>query len=214
MVNVILCLLGLALFILISEQLYKRKLLKPEDRRKFVHICSGCFIAFWPWLISWRAIQILGLLIVVGSAINNHFNVFRFSKGIHRRTYGEYYFGLAVTACALLTDVKVFFMIAMLEMAVADGLAAVVGKRMGGKTTYKVFGNNKSLVGTLTFWFASLCVIGTGLIFAHDYITYRNYYWLILLLPPALTLIENLFVWGLDDLAVPIVVILALNLAS
>jgi len=214
MIKIIASLLGVLLILLISEWLYTRHMLMVEDRRKFVHILSGAFIAFWPYWMSWNAIQIIGLLIVLGVALNRKYDVFKFSKNIHRETYGEYFFGLAMTACAMLTHNKIFFTLAILILALSDGFAALVGKHYGQKSKYKVFGNTKTVAGTLTFWFVTVCILGTGVLFAHDYIPLINYYWLVLFLPPLLCLVENVFVWGLDDLAVPVITVLVLRLAQ
>lgn len=214
MIKIIASLLGIFLIMLISEWLYNRKMLMVEDRRKFVHILSGVFIAFWPHWMSWFAIEIVGMLIVLGVVINRKYDFFKFSKHIQRETYGEYFFGLAVTACALLTHNMVFFAIAMLILALSDGFAALVGKHYDKNTKYTVFGNTKTVAGTLTFWFVTICIIGTGALFAHDFIPLTNYYWLVVVLPPLLCLVENVFVWGLDDLAVPILTVVVLRLAQ
>lgn len=214
MVKIIASLAGILAIVLVTEMLYKKKLLQVEDRRKFVHILSGAFIAFWPNWMSWYAIEIIGLLIVLGVAVNRKYDIFKFSKHIHRETYGEYFFGLAVTLCALLTHDKVFFAIAMLILALSDGFAALMGKHYGKTSQYKVFGNTKTLAGTLAFWFVTLCILATGLLFAHDSVSLENYYWLVLFMPPILSLVESVFVWGLDDLAVPVLTVLLLNLAQ
>jgi dolichol kinase len=214
MIKILASLFGVFIIVATSELLYKHKMLMVEDRRKFVHILSGVFIAFWPHWMSWSAIEIIGLLIVFGVGINRKYDIFKFSKNIHRETYGEYFFGLAVTACALLTHDKTFFALAMLIMALSDGFAALAGKHFGQKTSYKVLGYTKTIVGTLTFWFVTLCILGAGLLFAHDQISLMSYYWLVLFMPPLLALVENIFVWGLDDLAAPIIVVIALRLAQ
>ncbi|HLB66329.1 MAG TPA: hypothetical protein VJJ78_01905, partial [Candidatus Saccharimonadales bacterium] len=64
MLAVIACLAGIFAILVIEEIFYKRKILQGEYLRKFVHISAGSFIAFWPWLISWRAIQLIGVLMV------------------------------------------------------------------------------------------------------------------------------------------------------
>jgi dolichol kinase len=199
---------------LFSEWLYKHKMLLVEDRRKFVHILAGAFIAFWPLWMSWFAVEVIGLLIVLGVALNRKYDLFKFSKNIHRETYGEYFFGLAITACALLTHNNVFFAIAILILALSDGFAALAGKHFGKNSRYQVFGNTKTVIGTATFWFVTLCILGVGVLFAHDYIPLLNYYILLVFLPPILCLVENVFVWGLDDLAVPVIAVIFLRLAA
>jgi dolichol kinase len=214
MLDIAACLIGAFSFMVISETLYNAKLLNAEGRRKFLHICTGSFVAIWPWLISWRAIQIIGLLMLIGTVINREHTFFRFTKDINRTTFGDYSFALAVLCSSVLTHNKVFFALAIFHLALADGLAAIIGKQFGKKYKYKVFGQTKSLIGTMTFWFVSLCILGIGIPFAHDIISYSNYIWLIALLPPLLAMMENLFVYGLDNVIIPVAVILALRLAT
>ncbi|HVO86692.1 MAG TPA: hypothetical protein VMT23_03120 [Candidatus Binatia bacterium] len=214
MLNVVICILGVLGLLLVGEKLSKAKIIKGEDSRKFVHITVGTFIASWPWLISWQAIQVIGLLMLLAITANHYRIFFNFSKSIKRRTYGEYFFALAITVCAMLTTNKVFFAIAMAHLALADGLAAVAGTHYGKKLTYKVFGQKKTVIGTMTFWITSLFILGFGLLFVHDLIPYSSYYWLILLLPPVLTIAENAAVFGLDNIVVPVLVIVVLKMAQ
>jgi uncharacterized membrane protein len=66
----------------------------------------------------------------------------------------------------------------------------------------------------MTFWLASLCILGVGLLFAHDIIAFNHYALLLILLPPTLAFLENLAVLGLDNVVVPVAVVLALQLAT
>lgn len=215
MLAVIFCLTGIALLLLIAEILWRRKLIKGEGQRKFLHITAGSFIAFWPWLISTRTIQLLGLAMLTGVLLNHLTeSKLHFSRGPKREGYGDIFFGLAVIALALLTDDKTFFAIAMLILALADGLAAVVGKSFGKVWRYKVFNQTKTVVGSMTFWFISLCILGGGILLAHDVITFSGYAILLIFLPPILTVIENISGYGLDNIILPLAVVIALNLAQ
>jgi len=212
----IVCLVGVALLLGISEYLGKRKVLKGEDQRKFVHVSVGVFVASWPWLISWQAIQLIGLamLFVVLLSREPRFKGWRFNKSVKRESYGDILFALAIITCALITDVKIFFALAMLNLALADGLSAVIGEKFGKRWRYKVFHHNKTVIGSMAFWFISTCILGTGLLYAHNSINFDNYVLLVVFLPPALTILENISIMGLDDFIVPVVVVLALRAAQ
>lgn len=214
MVNITICIIGIAALLGIDEYLSQAKILRAENRRKFVHIAAGIFIAFWPWLISWRSIEVLGLLMFAVVALNRRLRIFGFVKSVKRLTYGDMFYALSVSVCALLTTSKIFFAIAILHLALADSLAAIVGKNFGSRWKYKVFHQAKTVLGSMTFWVASLYILGIGTLFAHDQIGFHQYAVLILAMPPTLTLLENLSPVGLDNLVVPIAVILALNLAQ
>ena len=214
MLAVITCLGGIFAILIISEILYKQKILQGEYLRKFVHISSGTFIAFWPWLISWRQIQAISLAMLAVVICNHRRKTIHMGGNIKRRTYGGMLFPVGVLASALLTQNKFFFALAVLHLALADGLAAVIGITYGKKVSYKIFHQAKTLVGTATFWLASLCILGVGLLFAHDYISFNHYVLLLVFLPPVLAFLENLAVLGLDNVVVPVAVVLALQLAT
>jgi len=214
MLNLIICIIGLGVLLLLAEWLGEHKILKGEYQRKFLHITSGAFIASWPWLISWRTIQVVSLLMLVIMAANHYFGLFNYHKRIGRVSYGDIFLGLAVLLSSVLTHNKIFFALAILEVAVADGLAALAGNSYGKEWTYKVLGYKKTLIGTMVFWIATVSILTPGLLAAHDIFSFKDYYYLLLLLPPALTLVENVAVFGVDNLIIPVFLILVLRLVQ
>jgi len=214
MLAVITCLAGIFAILVIEEIFYKRKILQGEYLRKFVHISAGSFIAFWPWLISWRAIQLIGVLMVVIIWLNHRLKTFHASGEVERKTYGFYLFALAVIVTPFLTHNKIFFVLAMLNMAIADGMAAIIGTAYGKRYEYRVFNQLKTVVGTMAFWFVSFCILGVGLLYLHDSLSFTHYALLLILLPPILAGLENLGGLGSDNVIVPVAVVLALQLAT
>lgn len=213
MLSFIIALAGVFAVIVIDRYLARKKLLHAENKRKFIHIFSGLYIALWPWLLSWRQIQLAGLMMLAVIVINRRLKVIDYMSGTKRLSYGDIFFALAVLLCALLTTNKYFFMLAILIMGLGDGMAAVVGKRYGKNWKYKSLGQNKTFVGTLTFWFITLLILGFSMPFIAEYTSAASYSLILLLLPPALTLIENFAVYGADNLAIPLITILALSIA-
>ena len=197
MLKVFICLAGIFLILLVAELLSERKILKGEYLRKFVHIASGSFIAFWPWLISWRLIQILSLLMLLIMLTNKYIGFFSYHGRVRRITYGDYFFALAI-----------------LEVALADGLAAVAGIGFGRGWEYKVWGVKKTVIGTMVFWIISAAILTPGLLAEHAIFSFKDYYYLLLLLPPALTLLENFALYGADNLLIPIGLIIILRAAQ
>jgi len=214
MLKVFICLAGIFLILLVAELLSERKILKGEYLRKFVHIASGSFIAFWPWLISWRLIQILSLLMLLIMLTNKYIGFFSYHGRVRRITYGDYFFALAILVCSLITHDKVFFALAILEVALADGLAAVAGIGFGRGWEYKVWGVKKTVIGTMVFWIISAAILTPGLLAEHAIFSFKDYYYLLLLLPPALTLLENFALYGADNLLIPIGLIIILRAAQ
>jgi phytol kinase len=215
MFAVIACLAGIGILLVLAEVLWRKKILKGEGQRKFLHITGGTYIAFWPWMVSMRTIQLIGAAMLIGVMINRGSRTkLHFLRGPKRESYGDVFFALVVMLCALLTDVKLFFAIAILHLALADGFAAVVGKNFGKRWTYKVFHQTKTVVGSMTFWFISLCILGAGMLIDTNLISYDNYVLLLIFLPPVLTIMENVVGFGLDNIVIPIAVLVALHIAQ
>jgi dolichol kinase len=199
MLAVILSLLIVLAVLLIDEFLWRRKLVHGELKRKLVHIVVTAFVAFWPWIMSWKAIQLIGIAMVLVLLLNRQLKILHYLGGIRQKTYGEVFLALAI---------------AMLHVALADGFAAIIGTKFGKSWQYKVFSQPKTVIGSMTFWITSLCILGLGLLSAHDAIPVSHYSVLLIVLPPILTVVENLASFGTDNLAIPVVTIIALQLAS
>jgi dolichol kinase len=214
MLVIIACLFGVFALLVFGNILSEKKIIAGEYQRKFVHMTVGTFVASWPWLMGWTAIALIGLLMLLVVHLNRSRKFFKFTKNIKRTSYGDYLFALAITACALLTTNKIFFAIAILHLALADGLAAIIGKEFGASWKYKVLRQTKTILGSMTFWFVSLYILGTGMLFAHDSIGFSGYAVMLLVLPPILTLLESYAVKGLDNIVIPVVVIIALRLTE
>jgi dolichol kinase len=212
MLAFLVCIFGLLALLITTELLGKHKILKGEYLRKFFHITAGSFIAFWPWLVSWRTIQVLAVgmlaVMIAGRFFGNH----RYHGRVRRVTYGDMFFALAILICSFITTNSIFFALAILEVALADGLAAIVGISYGKQWGYKAFGYSKTVIGTMVFWIITVEILTAGVLASHDVFTYGDYFYILLLMPPVLTLLENLAVLGIDNLIIPILTIAILRL--
>src|SRR5579871_4551335 len=122
-----------------------------EVSRKFVHITVGSFVAFWPFLLTWNDIRALSLAFLVAVIISRRLHLLRAIHSVQRPTWGELFFAAAVGAITFITQNKWIYLGALLQMSLADGLAAVAGVRYGQGQRYVVFGHTKSFTGTATF---------------------------------------------------------------
>ncbi len=195
------------LILVFAEYLSRYKGVHSELTRKIVHILVGVFVAFWPFFLSWRTIQLLSvgfLLVVVGSI---KLNIFASIHAVKRKANGEVLFAIAIGLLALIATHPWVFTTGMLFLSVADGLAAVAGLAWGENSQYKVFGHTKSLVGTLTFFFVSVIIMICFAGFGHLAYSATMIVWL-----PALAAIaENFAVNGTDNLVIPLLVGLVLT---
>ncbi len=194
--------------LVLTEVLWNKGVLKGELGRKFVHITVGTFVAFWPFYMSFRAIQIIALIFLPVLIVSRRFNMLRSIHTIDRRSLGEILFAVGIGVTSLIAKSHWVFAIAILHLSLADGFAAVVGKQWGKATRYKVFGHEKSLVGTGTFWLISCCLLlvlmTTGTIRPLSLA-------LLLTLPIASALLENVAILGFDNIFVPLLIVLVLN---
>ncbi|MCA9325239.1 hypothetical protein KDA23_04215 [Candidatus Saccharibacteria bacterium] len=203
---VILTILAVLAVLLVNEWWWHKKT-HGEISRKFVHLTVGTFVAFWPLYLSWREIELLSLAFVVVVIISQRLHLFRAIHSVTRPTVGEIFFGVSVGLIAFVAHDAAIYSIALLHMALADGLAAIVGVKYGASRAYIVFGSRKSVAGSVTFMVVSAALVTVfalqqGIGFS-------------LILPAvviAATLTENVAVHGLDNLLVPVLVAAGLNL--
>lgn len=206
MANLILSVATVFLLLVINEAIWRGRT-HGEFSRKFVHIFVGSFVAFWPLWLSWQQIQFLGLAFVAVVLVSRQLNIFKTIHSVQRPTWGEVYFGLAVSLTALVTPQAAIFAAALLHMSLADGLAAVIGHKYG-RRIYHVFGARKSWLGTLTFAVVSLFTLSV-----YSWQVASLGWWLPLIVLVA-TLAENLAPRGLDNLLVPLLVAVLLQVAA
>jgi len=211
MLGVLVCLVGIVAILGISELLWRAKILHGELQRKFVHITGGTFAAGWPWLVSWQTIQLLGMALLAGVLLNRYKKFSHFKDGVKRESYGDIFSALAIILCATLTNEPIFYALAILHLALADGLAAVIGTSYGRAWRYLVFRQTKTVIGSMTFWFVSVCILGAAVLFTSELISFDSYAALLLVLPPVLTALENLSVLGLDNIVIPAAVLAGLE---
>jgi phytol kinase len=190
-----------------AEYLSRSKEIHAELTRKLVHVAVGTFVAFWPFFLSWRVIQILSLAFFAVVCISIKFNIFRSIHAVKRSITGELLFAVVIGLLASIASDKWIFMAAMLHLSLADGMAAVVGVGWGDKTAYKVFGRTKSVVGSAAFLIVSIGIMAAYGIFAHGSTSLATYFWL----PVVATATENLAVQGTDNLVMPMLIALVLS---
>ena len=206
MIPVIATVLIVLLLLLINEWWWRGRT-HGEISRKFVHLTVGIFVAFWPLFLTWRQIEFLSLAFVVVVLISQKLRLFKAIHTVQRPTHGELFFALSVGVVAFLTHNPAIYAVALLHMALADGLAAIVGVKFGSSTAYIMFGSRKSIAGTLTFLVVSACLISAYAL------TQQTDFTVVLIAAVAgATLIENIGAYGLDNLLVPVYVALLLNL--
>jgi len=204
---IILSLLFVGLLLIINELWWSRHKTHEELPRKLIHIIVGSFVAFWPFYISWNWIRIISLAFLLGVVLSKGLNIFASIHEVERFSVGEICFALAVGGLTFITKTDWIYTAALLQMSIADGLAAIVGVRFGRNNQYKVLGATKSFVGSAAFFISSIfiLIVASGLAKAHlSFLT-------IVLTALIAMVVEVVAVYGLDNLFLPLVVVFILN---
>ena len=199
--------LAAILFVLVgNELLWRRRNTHKEHSRKTVHILVGSFVAFWPLFMSWTDIRIISVAFLLAVIASKLLNIFASIHEVERFTLGEVSFALAVGGVTFVTKSDWIYAAAILQMGLADGLAAIAGTHFGENNSYKVFGFKKSIAGSLTFLIVSLAVIFISSHIAGNALPWQTG----VLAALSATLLEIVAVWGLDNLLLPLVTALIL----
>jgi len=196
----------LIVFILLAlnELWWRKHPLHSEFSRKFIHVSVGSFVAFWPYFLSWHQILFLSVAFLAGTASSKYLHVFQAIHSVQRPTWGEVFFALAVGGITLITHNKAIYAAALLQMSLADGMAAVIGTHYGNRQKYLVFGYTKSVLGTLTFFVISLLILLGFSHYGHIHLSLM----VIGIIAATASFIENLAIRGLDNLFLPVIVAL------
>jgi phytol kinase len=202
MLALILTVLVVFVLLVINELWWRHRDVHTEFGRKFIHVTVGGFVAFWPFFLSWRQIEGLSVVFLVVVIASKYLKVFQAIHSVQRPTWGELFFAAAVGLVALVTQDKWIYAAALLQMALADGFAAIIGVQYGNRLKYLVFKHPKSAAGTLTFFVVSLGILAAYGHYSSTSIT-LGYAVGVSLLATAL---ENVAVWGLDNVLVPVLV--------
>lgn len=213
MISAMIAVVILAAILAASELLWKKVRLHPEFARKIVHISCGTFIAFLPFWVSYHWIMVLCVAFVIVNIINRYTSIFNAIKAVRRKSWGDVLFGVGVFLVAIFQPNPWFFAIAVLQVALADGVAALVGVTYGKKRgKYYLFTQPKSLAGSAAFLAVSALVFIVGM-FASSYFVDPIQLWpALIMIPLLLVCLENLAVFGLDNLVLPLTTLFILSL--
>ncbi len=193
--------------LIFAEYLARTTAIHAELTRKFVHMSVGAFVAFWPFFLSWGMIEAISVLFLAVVLISIKMNIFRSIHAVSRNKNGEVMFAMAIGGLALISSSKWIFMAAMLNLAIGDGIAAVVGTLWGDSNSYKVLKSTKSIAGTSAFFICSLLILIAYKAGSHAHIPLIGFIWM----PLLATATENVAINGTDNIAVPVIVAISLS---
>jgi dolichol kinase len=213
MLNALLAAVCIAIILAISEYSWKRIKIDDELARKFVHITAGVFIAFLPFWVTYEWIMVLAVGFIVVNFVNRYVNFFHAIHAVKRKSWGDVLFGVGVFIVAYFQPPAWIFAAAILQVSLADGFAAVAGVTYGKKHgKYYLFGQPKSVIGSVVFFLTSFIILTIVLSFDPYFASVLTIMPFIFMLSLMLVCIENLAIYGLDNVALPVATLISLSL--
>ncbi len=205
--------LGLIFILLVTNEVaWRRGKLEAEEARKVIHVLVGIFIAFWPLYMSWKTIQILSVVLFAGVFISYQFGVFGAIHKVKRKTAGELWYPIGIGLCAALTVQPWIFTVAVLHLAIADGLAAVFGRKYG-LMHYRIGPHTKSILGSFVFLIISSVLCGAAYVVLSEELPGISLA-VFAITPFLATAVESISRHGIDNLLIPLTVVFALGLPT
>ncbi len=194
--------------LIISEALWRSKVLRGESARKTLHIIIGSYVALWPRFLSFQQIQLISVALLVVVLLSHRLHIFHAINDVRRKTWGDSLYAVGIGLTATLTSSPWIFAVAVLHMSVADGFAGLIGSRYGKSNQYKVFGNTKSFLGTGTFIVLSFIILA---LFSQSCPT-QTLPIVIALLPFMAAFVENIGIRGTDNVMIPLLIVAVFRL--
>ncbi len=190
---------------LVAELSHRKCWLPPEPNRKIVHIGTGNIILI-AWLLqlpTWVGI-ISAVLASVAALISYQLPILPGVNSVGRKSLGTFFYAVSIgilTAIFWPMQRPEYAVIGVLIMAWGDGLAAIVGQQFG-KHPYQVWGNQKSIEGTVVLVLVSYLITTVTLYAVQGSLPDT---WLIGI-PVSIAAIglESISQWGVDNLTLPI----------
>ncbi len=177
---------------------------QKELGRKIIHIGIGPLIPL-AWLLNISANLAISTSLAVTFAliINKKFNIIPGIEDIKRNSYGTIAYGLTISLLMILfwTKSPEAVIAAVLIMAFGDGMAGLIGQNINSKS-WKIWGQRKSIAGTLTMAIISLCILTLLSFLIGD-----NIYPIKIIAITILSVsLEQLSPLGIDNITVPLTV--------
>lgn len=212
------CLLVFGILILYGEFLRRKKFITGELARKFVHTTTGTWAALWPIFLDLKSIAVLAVFLTVGALLLRFLLPLKTIYSIKRLSVGEILIGIGIAVSAWFSESGSVFSAAVLIISWSDSVAAIVGTTYGKKNSFKIFKSKKSVTGSSAFFITTL-----GIIFGYYLYEYNLFTSIASInlstaitysigISFILTLAELTGVYGSDNLTVPILSVIILNL--
>ena len=213
----VLAVLGAVVLLLALLGVCRRFAIGSEVMRKLAHIGTGLLALTFPWLFTSvkPVFLICGLALLLLAAISA-IPAARAKLGaslysVDRESHGEFYFPIGVAVLFFLTHGnKLFYLIPILVLTLADAVAAVLGS-IYGRNPYEGMGGKKSVEGSVAFFTVAFFAVHIPLLLCSDLGRPQTLF-VALDIALVVTLLEAVSWRGLDNLIIPLGGLLLLHI--
>ncbi|WP_320666719.1 dolichol kinase [Prochlorococcus sp. MIT 1307] len=175
---------------------------QKELSRKIVHIGTGPVIPLaWFLGISAELAIPVAIIITIALIINHRIRLLPALEDVNRQSYGTIAYGISISFLLILLwpDHAAAVTAGVLMMSFGDGLAGLIGRQVNS-SNWIIFGQRKSLAGTLTMGLTGIIVLLLIMTFSASVISPLS----ILLIAGLAMGLEQISPLGIDNLTVPI----------
>lgn len=201
----IISIIFLSLFVI--AEFLRKKGVKAETTRKFVHFGGAFVTIFFPFILNshWTVLALaVGFALIM--LLTKKLGWFQSVHGVERKSDGAIYHPIAIYTCFLYSQIlnqPIFYVISILILAISDALAALVGKSYGANEYLVEVGTRKTIEGSVTFFLTSFLIVHLILLLTMQ--TGRIESVLIaLLISIIVTVFEGVSLKGADNLFIPL----------
>ncbi|MFM9945618.1 MAG: diacylglycerol/polyprenol kinase family protein [Bacteroidia bacterium] len=212
-----LSLAGVAL-VSLAEWMYYHKNVHVEVTRTVVHIGAGLLALFLPVYFQnqWWVLLICGLVQLI-LVVSNNRGYLKSISAVKRKTYGGFVYPMVIYMVYMawyysgsrhdqIVQSYAYFHLPVLILTLCDPLATLIGR------LYPIIKFNtlhKSIGGTIAFWVLAFLLSCFILLYSHLFNT-KDITWVAIFIATVASLTELYSKKGLDNLFVPIAVLLAM----
>ena len=149
-----------------------------------------------PIFVTKEEIIFVSIVFVIVILLERPFRIFSAIHSVGRASFGEIYLplGVIVTALMFLPHEMRAFQFGIFIMGISDALAGIAGEKFG-KHYIQFWGNKKSLEGSSVFFVSSLIL---------TFLFFPMWGYQLVFIPLILTFAEFGFIYGLDNLILPV----------
>ena len=182
--------------------------LESEDSRKIVHVSSLLTVCTWPFFLENYAIYIICILFILINMYTKKAGMFKAVHTVRRATIGAEILpvGIMISTFFFLPENRTSFIYGILIVCFSDLMAELVGKKLKFYE-YKIFGQKKSLGGSIAFFISTFLITSGMLVFLETDIIISH----VMIISVLLCLVEAVHTFGLDNFTLPVVSSIVFN---